>query len=189
MRSDPTLWILARASGVLAYLLLSTTVLAGLAVRARPLRSVRPAAAVDLHRFLSLLALGAVALHGAALSLDAVAPVSLRALLVPGSATYRPLWTGLGVASAELMLLIHLSFSVRRRIGPRNWRRLHYLTFLVFAAATAHGLASGTDSARPWAAGMYLGAAGAVVGLTAWRVAGRRARGRPAPDPAGARRT
>ena len=186
MKSDPTLWILARSSGVLAYVLLATTVLAGLAVKARPLRSVRPVVAVDLHRFLSLLALGAVALHAAALTLDSVAPVSLRALLVPGTATYRPLWTGVGVASAELMLLIHLSFSLRRRIGARNWRRLHYLTFAVFAGATIHGLMAGTDSARPWATGMYLGAVGAVVGLTAWRVVGRPARPRPAPDPAAA---
>ena len=46
------------------------------------------------------------------------------------------------------MAVIYVSFSLRRRIGVRNWRRLHYLTFAVFGAATVHGLAAGTDRGR-----------------------------------------
>ena len=69
--------------------------------------------------------------------------------------------------AAELMVLIYASFSLRRRIGARNWRRLHYLTFGVFAAATVHGLAAGTDR---WAFGLYAGSVAAVAGLTAWRI-------------------
>ena len=49
------------------------------------------------------------------------------------------------------MVVIYVSFSLRRRIGVRNWRRLHYLTFAVFGAATVHGLAAGTDR---WAFGL-----------------------------------
>ena len=95
--------VLARSSGVLAYVMLTATVLAGLAATTRLLRRVRPAAGVDVHRFLSLLALGAVALHGAALALDQAVPVSLAGLVLPGAAAYRPLWTGIG-AAAELLL-------------------------------------------------------------------------------------
>jgi sulfoxide reductase heme-binding subunit YedZ len=83
---------------------------------------------------------------------------------------YRPLWTALGVLAAELMVLIYVSFGLRKRIGVKNWRRLHYATYLVFAAATVHGLAAGTDSARPWAIWLYVGAFGAVCAATAWRV-------------------
>ena len=71
MKSDPTFWILARASGMTAYVLLTTTVLAGLLLRARPFSTRLKAATVtDLHRFLSMLALGAVGIHGLALVLD-----------------------------------------------------------------------------------------------------------------------
>ena len=49
----------------------------------------------------------------------------------------------------------------------RNWRRLHYLTFAVFGAATVHGLAAGTDR---WAFGLYAGSVAAVAALTAWRM-------------------
>ena len=102
MKSDPTLWLLARSSGLVAYALLTASVLAGLIVKARPLgTSVRPAAVVDVHRFLALLGLGALVLHGAALVLDDAVDIGLAALLVPGASPYRPLATALGVLAAH----------------------------------------------------------------------------------------
>jgi methionine sulfoxide reductase heme-binding subunit len=170
MRGDPTFWILARASGVVAYVLLTSSVLAGLVLKARPFgNALRPAAVTDLHRFLALLGLGAVSLHGLALVLDTAVPISVADLLVPGLAPYRPLWTGLGVLAAELMLVVYASFALRKRIGARNWRRLHWATYLVFALATVHGLAAGTDSGTIWALALYGGATGAVLAATAWR--------------------
>lgn len=171
MTHDPTFWLLARASGLTAYLLLSLSVLAGLAVKTRPFgKAVRPAAQTDTHRTLALLGLGMVALHGAALTLDQTVRIPAWALLVPFATGYRPVAVGVGVLAAELTLLVYASFSLRRRIGARAWRRLHYATYAVFAAATAHGLAAGSDSAQPWAFALYLGATAAVVAATAWRI-------------------
>ena len=76
----------------------------------------------------------------------------------------------MGVLSAELMVLVYASFSQRKRIGVKNWRRLHWATYGIFAGATIHGLAAGTDSPRPWAFALYLGAVAAVAAATAWRV-------------------
>ena len=170
MKSDPTFWILARASGLAAYLLLTISVVAGLAVKSRVLRALKPAAVTDVHRFLALLGLGGIAIHGLTLVLDNVVDISLTALVVPGRISYRPLWTSVGVVSAELMLVIYLSFSIRRWIGFKSWRKLHYLTFAVFAAASVHGLMAGSDSNNPWVLDIYLGAIGAVAAATTWRV-------------------
>jgi sulfoxide reductase heme-binding subunit YedZ len=168
---DPTFWILARASGLTAYVLLTLSVLAGLTVKSKPFgKAVRPPTVTDLHRFLALLGLGALAIHGSALVLDTTVKITPAALFFPGLSPYRPIWTALGVLAAELMVLVYVSFGLRKRIGVRNWRRLHYATYLVFALATLHGLAAGTDSARPWAIWLYVGAVGAVVTATAWRV-------------------
>jgi methionine sulfoxide reductase heme-binding subunit len=168
---DPTFWILARASGLTAYALMTMTVLAGLAVKSRPFgRAVKAASATDTHRFLSLLALGAVAMHGGALVLDRTVHVNMTTLLVPGASGYRPLATAAGVVSAELAALIVVSFPLRKRIGVRMWRRLHWLTFAIFVLATAHGLAAGTDSVRSWALDLYLAAVFAVTAATAWRI-------------------
>ena len=181
MKSDPTFWLLARASGLTAYGLLTASVLAGLVLKARPLgRAIKPASAMDVHRFLALLGLGMLALHGATLMLDGTLRMPLAGLLVPGASPYRPAAVAVGVVGAELMALVYLSFRVRRRIGARNWRRLHWATYLVFLLATVHGVASGTDSAQPWARDLYLGAVGAVAFATAWRALGRPTR--PAPE-------
>lgn len=169
MSHDPTFWLIARATGLLALTLVSATVVAGLVLKGRPLPKLRPAGVTDVHRFLSLLGLMAVALHGAALVLDSTVEVTPQALVVPGLVPYRPVWTGAGVVVAELMLLVHLSFRYRARIGVRNWRRLHFVTYAVFAGAMVHGLLAGSDSDRPWALPAYVLITGIVVGLTAWR--------------------
>jgi sulfoxide reductase heme-binding subunit YedZ len=170
MKTDPTFWILARASGLMAYALLTASVLAGLVLKARPFgRALRPATVTDIHRFLALLGLGALALHGTTLVLDNAVHISPAALFVPGLVPYRPVWTSCGVLAGELMLLIYASFSVRRRIGTCVWRRLHWFTYLVFALATVHGLAAGTDSGRPWALAFYGAAVGSVLAATGWR--------------------
>jgi predicted ferric reductase len=178
VKTDPTFWLLARASGLTAYVLLTTTALAGLVLKSRPFgRKVKAAALTDVHRFLTFLALGALVLHGVALTLDRTVHMSLAALVVPGASTYRPIPVALGVLACELAVLIAVSFSVRRRIGFRNWRRLHWLTYVLFAFATVHGI----DSSRPWAFGLYLGAVGAIVFAASWRALSRPTRPTPVP--------
>jgi len=169
MKHDPTFWILARATGIVAYGLLSATIVAGLVLKGRPVRSLRPASVMDLHRFLSLLGLMAVGLHGVTLFLDETIKIPLIGFFVPGLVPYRPVWTSVGVLTAELMLIIHLSFRWRKKIGVRVWRRLHFSTYAVFAGAMLHGLLAGTDSSRGWMLGAYAGTLGLVLALTGWR--------------------
>ena len=174
MKHDPTFWLLARASGLTAYALLTASVLAGLVLKARPFgRALKPASVTDIHRFLALLGLGMLGMHGVTLMLDQTVHMPLAGLLVPGASPYRAAAVGVGVVGAELMLLIYVSFALRRRIGTRNWRRLHWATYAVFLLATIHGFASGTDSTQPWARDLYLGAIGAVAFATAWRAIDR----------------
>jgi sulfoxide reductase heme-binding subunit YedZ len=179
MTHDPTFWIVARASGLTAYLLLTASMLAGLVLKSRPVgKALRPAAVTDVHRVLALGALVMIALHGLALVLDTTIRIGPLALVVPGLVPYRPAWTALGVVSAELALVLVASFSVRKRIGTRMWRRLHWGSYALFAAATAHGLAAGSDSGQPWARGLYVSAIGAVAGASVFRALYRPAPGR-----------
>jgi sulfoxide reductase heme-binding subunit YedZ len=169
VKNDPTFWLLARASGVTAYALLTASVLAGLVLKSRPFRSLKPAAITDTHRFLALLGLGAIALHGLTVLFDKTLHLSSTALVVPGASPYRPVPVALGVLAAELMLLVYVSFALRHKIGTKNWRRLHWAAYAIFAAATVHGLAAGTDSPQPWALAVYLAAVGSVAGAAGWR--------------------
>jgi sulfoxide reductase heme-binding subunit YedZ len=181
MSHDPTFWILARAAGLTAYLLLTASMVAGLTVKSRVLgKAVRPSAVTDVHKTLAVGGLLALALHGAALVLDATVEVTPLALLVPGLVDYRSWWTGAGVLAGELMALVTASFWLRKRIGTRLWRHLHWLSYAAFLLATAHGLLAGSDANRPWAIAIYASAAGAVAAGTAWRGL-RRAQSRPRP--------
>lgn len=172
MTHDPTFWFLARASGLTAYVLLTASVLAGLVLKSRPFgRALKPAAVTDVHRFLALLGLGAVVLHGITLVLDSTVQISVAALLLPGLSPYRPLATAAGVLAAELMLVVYASFSLRRRIGTRNWRRLHWATYAIFSLATAHGLLAGSDTS--WSRPLYVAAVGSVITATVWRALAR----------------
>jgi hypothetical protein len=52
------------------------------------------------------------------------------------------------------------SFYVRRSIGVRLWRCIHFGVFAVFAVATVHGVTSKSDSG----ASVYWTAAGTIFG-------------------------
>lgn len=180
MHHDPTFWLLARASGLTAYTVLTLSVLAGLVLKSRPFRSLRAPDVVEVHKTLALTGLGALVLHGVSIVLDTTVKVSLVALFVPGLVAYRPAAVAAGVVAAWLFAVVAASFWVRRRIGTRLWRRLHWLTYALFGLATIHGISAGTDSTQPWARALYLGALGAVVAATAWRALVPPSRPRPA---------
>jgi sulfoxide reductase heme-binding subunit YedZ len=166
---DPTFWLLARAAGVTAYGLLTASALAGLVLKSRPSSRLRAAAVTEFHKTLAVLSLSALALHGVALVLDTTVTVTVPALLVPGLVSYRPAAVAVGVIAGWLLAVIAVSFWFRKRIGVRNWRRLHWLTYALFGLATAHGLTAGSDATRPWTRDVYLGAVAAIAFATVWR--------------------
>jgi predicted ferric reductase len=161
---SPTVWYTARSAGVVAYLLLSSSVVLGLSMSARA-SFVWPRFAVEeVHRFLTIVTAAFVAIHGASLLLDKVVPISVGQELVPFASHYRPFAVGLGIAAAELMAAVGVTNAMRKQIPHRYWRRAHYLTFAVWLTATVHGLLAGTDRADPWFLAL-VGMSVASVGL------------------------
>jgi methionine sulfoxide reductase heme-binding subunit len=168
-----TAWYAARAGGMLAFALLTVSVVLGLALSGRARLKRWPRFAVeDVHRFVGMLAGAFVGIHVAGLLVDTYVPFSLAQVLVPFTASYRPLATGLGVVSLELLAALAVANRYRQRLSYRLWRRTHYLNFAVWTLALVHGIASGTDSGTPWGILLYGVAAASVAGLTTWRVAG-----------------
>jgi len=168
-------WLLARATGMVAFVALSLEVIVGLLVSTRAGdRWLGRAHAIDLHRWLSPLALALVLGHAGVLLADGHVRFDALDVLVPFASGYRPTAVAIGVIAAYLAVLVHASFGLRRRLGATAWRRLHYLSFVAFVAAAVHALAAGTDSARPWAALVYAVPLAIVAGLIVTRLARRR---------------
>jgi sulfoxide reductase heme-binding subunit YedZ len=171
--ASTTVWYAARAGGIVAYLLLSASVLGGILLAGKRHVPGLPRFAVeDVHRFLGLLAGVFVALHVLTLLLDDYVGIGLAGFVVPFASRYEALATGLGVVALELLVALAISNRLRPRIPHGLWRRLHYLSFVVWAVATAHGVLQGTDTGSAWVALMYAVSVGAVCGLVAWRLGG-----------------
>ncbi len=168
--ASTTTWYAARAGGVLAYLLVSASVLAGILLAGKVRVPGLPRFAVeDVHRFLGILAGVFIAVHVGSVALDSVVPFSLSQLVVPFTAGYRPLATGLGVVALELLLAVALTNRLRRRLPYRVWRRAHYATLAVWLLATVHGILSGTDRQQTWLLVLYGLAVAAVAGAAVLR--------------------
>jgi len=168
---DKLAWYAERLVGFLAYFALAGSVVYGLLLSTKLIdtRSQR-AITFSLHQDLAAVGLGLAAVHGALLALDHTMPFTFAQISIPFAAPYRPIWVGVGQLAFYAALVVVWSFYARRRIGQRAWRSLHYLTFLAFLGATAHGLASGTDSGTAWAWWTYVGAGMAVAFLLTYRV-------------------
>jgi sulfoxide reductase heme-binding subunit YedZ len=174
VKNDPTIWLVARASGLVAYALLTASVVAGLILKARPFgRRLKGSTAMEIHRSLSMASLVALAVHGIALVLDRAVDIQIMDLLVPGTAPYRPLWTGFGVVAAELMVIVAFSFPLRKLIGMRMWRRLHWATYPIFLMAAVHGVQAGSDTHQTWAKVFYTGSLALVATAVTWRALAR----------------
>jgi DMSO/TMAO reductase YedYZ heme-binding membrane subunit len=164
-------WLFERLFAWMAYIAVTLSVVFGLLLSSKVLDAIahRPVN-FTLHQELAIAGVGMAGIHGMLLGLDASMPFSVAQILVPGQAPYAPLAVGVGQVALYLMALVTASFYVRRHIGQRAWRALHYLTFLAFAGSTAHGIAAGTDSGQAWAQWMYLGAMTVVAFLLAYRI-------------------
>src|SRR5205814_5890592 len=113
-------WYAARAGGMLAFVLVTASVVAGLLLSGRAKLEGWPRFVLeDVHRFLGLLAGAFIVLHGAALLVDGFLPFSLTSLLVPGTAPYRPLAVALGVVAAELLAALAIANHFRRELSHR----------------------------------------------------------------------
>jgi sulfoxide reductase heme-binding subunit YedZ len=171
--SSPAIWYAARASGVAAYIVLSLVVSLGLALGGKAQNRRWPRFSVeDIHRFGGLLVGSLIGVHVLAIAADSFLPFSLVQLLVPFTSSYRPLWTGLGIAAAEMLLALAVTNHYRRRLPYRFWRKAHYLNFAVWSLASLHGLMAGTDRGAAWLAILYGISVATVLMLLLWRFGG-----------------
>jgi sulfoxide reductase heme-binding subunit YedZ len=141
----PVMWLIARAAGLVGFALLTLSVTLGLMFSTKLLKPKRQKHLLGWHQTLIWTGLAMVVLHGAAILLDPVMRFGLVAVVVPGTAPWRPITVAAGVTAGYLMLALALSFHVRRRIGQRKWRLLHYASFGAFGLALGHALHAGTD--------------------------------------------
>ena len=179
----PVAWLVARAAGIVTLALLTLSVTFGLALSTRVLGNRRGKMLIGWHQTLTWTALAMLGLHMVALALDPTIHFGIVGVLVPGAAPWRPVPVAAGILTGWLMLALAISFHVRRHIGQRRWRLLHYATFGAFTIGIYHALNVGTDFTGT--RGLIL--AGIVAAPVAWltyaRILMPRGQARKTPTP------
>ncbi|MCH5672044.1 ferric reductase-like transmembrane domain-containing protein [Streptomyces gilvus] len=166
------LWYASRAGGTLALVLLTATVVLGIASggRAAP-RSVGRFEIGLLHRNLSLLTLVFLVVHVITAVLDPFVHLGWAVTVLPFAASYRPLWLGLGTVALDLLLAVLVTSAARRRLGVRRWKAVHWLAYAAWPFALFHGAGTGTDTRLSPQLWLYAGCLAAVMASVWWRLA------------------
>lgn len=175
-------WDLTRASANVAWALCLVTILWGVLLTTRVLREMdRPAWLRDLHSWLGGLTVVFTVVHMLTLVQDKYVNFEVVNTLVPFSATYRPLPVALGVISFWVLVLIQGTSLMMKKLSRTTWRRIHMLSYPLYAIIAVHALTAGSDVGTPLYTGVSMslamtGAAIAGIRLVAGRFADRRKR-------------
>lgn len=174
-------WYLARASGIVGWVLLVGSVVWGVLLTTRLLRPHdSPAWLLDLHRWLGGLAVATIALHVAALVADTYVHFGAADVLVPFASSWRPLAVALGVLAAWGLVAVQATSVAMRHLPRRAWHAVHLTSYGTVWLASVHAGLAGTDTTnlayRAVAVALTALAAGAT--LTRLRAGRRRQRAR-----------
>jgi len=141
-------WYLARATGLVAAVLLAMSLIWGVLLSTRLLKPVkRPAWLLDLHRWLGGLTVGFVVLHLIGLVADSYVHFDLKTILVPFASEWRPAAVTWGVVGLYLLAIVQFSSwsEFRIRVPRKVWHTLHLLSFPLLWVVAMHAGTSGTD--------------------------------------------
>jgi hypothetical protein len=162
------IWLAARATGVVALLLVAALVVLGILLSHPEQTQWKFAKRIyPWHESLWLFVIGFLAVHVVSLVIDPYAGVGIGGALVPGLSSYRSAPVAVGVLALYALLLTALSARFTRLLPTGWWLKLHRLAGAVLAMAWAHGVLAGTDTQR--LAPFYWAIALAVVAAAAHR--------------------
>jgi predicted ferric reductase len=165
-------WFMSRGSAIAAYWVLWLSMSSGVIITnkmAQRWPGIPPA--YEIHQYTSLLGLGLALFHAMILMGDQYIHYNLVQVFLPfGSENYRPTWVGFGQVAFYLWALVNLSFYVRKRIGKKAWRLIHFLSYVSLLGAMLHAIFSGTDSTSTWTQALYIFSGVTLTFLTVYRV-------------------
>jgi len=175
-------WILSRAAGISAIVLASFSVFAGLlAGRGSPIRIKRFGEMKPLHEALSLATILLVVAHGLLLLADSWLKPGLAGIAIPFQMSYQPFWTGVGIIGGYGLIILGLTFYLRRWIGPSRWRTAHRFIAVFWILGLFHTFGAGTDAGALWLQALVAVTALPSLILLGMRLGDRKPSSKPKP--------
>jgi predicted ferric reductase len=168
----PTSGTASQATGVISMVLLTVVVVLGVLVnRQVRLPGLPVSAGLRLHRYLSLLAVGFLAVHILTAVAGPFASLTPAAAIVPFGSAYERIWLGLGAVALDLMAALIVTSLLRRHIGRRSWRAVHWLAYVSWPVALAHSIGSSPGMRSGRLLDLAVACILAVIAAAGWRLA------------------
>lgn len=165
------LWALGRGTGIVALIMFTITMVLGIVTRSgRAVPGLGRFGVADVHRTAALTGTGLIALHMGSLFFDPYAQLKLVDFIFPFLGAYKPLWLGLGTLAVDLLVVVTVVSLLRHRVGPRAFKAVHWLTYVLWPLALVHSLGNGTNAASSWFLGIVAGCSTAVGIAVIWRL-------------------
>jgi len=172
-------WMILRGSGLVAFWLLSLSAIWGLLLANKlKMKFLKAKALTYAHESLAIGSVMATIIHMVTLYIDEFVEFDLVDLFVPGASAWEPLAVAYGVIGFYALIIVTVSFYLKKWIGQKMWRAIHFLSLGSFVAVLAHGVMAGTDSQHPIIYWSYVVIGAAVTGLIGMRILQPAARSR-----------
>lgn len=166
---DQVLWFAARGAGIVSLLMLTASAAFGLVTVTRFQAAGWPRFFnYEMHRRVSLLSVAFLATHVAAAILDPYLKLGLAGL-VPFAAAWKPLPLALAIVAGYLFVALIATSLLRRHLGQRAWRAIHWASYAMWPMALLHSVTAGTDALTPWLLAVQAICLAVVAGAAAWR--------------------
>ncbi|MGO9857135.1 MAG: ferric reductase-like transmembrane domain-containing protein [Acidimicrobiales bacterium] len=169
--SSTSLWYATRASGIMALILLTLTMVLGLVTTSRARARNWPGfAQQEMHRRISMIAVVFLGIHVVTSVLDTYVNIGWLAIVIPFTSAYGRFWVGVGAVALDLMIAVFVTSLLRARMRPGTWRAVHWLAYLSWPIALAHTFGMGTDSREGWVVILGVACVASVGAALAWRL-------------------
>jgi len=168
-QAQERVWLAARATGIVTYLLLTLQIVLGM-VLSHPTNQTTWKLSKRLfpwHENLWVFVLAFLAAHIVSLILDPYAGVGVAGAFIPTMSSYRSSPVALGTLAMYALILTGITARYTKLLPPGFWLKIHRLSIGVFVLAWLHGILSGTDT--PALRLMYIGSGVAVLMAAAYR--------------------
>jgi sulfoxide reductase heme-binding subunit YedZ len=178
-------WYIARASGIIAWLFITASVLWGILLSTKLFPAHRrPAWLLDLHRGLGALSVLFLLTHVGALVADNYVHFDIVDILVPFASEWKTWQVAIGVFAFWGVVIVEFTSLAMKHLPKKLWRGIHFTSYLTFLLTSFHGTFAGTDATNKMYVATTIITTAALVVAVSYRIATRRAVRVPTRKPA-----
>jgi len=135
----------ARACGLIAWALVSTSVLWGLTLSLRAVKQLPAKRMTELHQRIALFAIVFTVLHVLAWMINPRADFGLLETFIPFTSSMAPFAVACGIVAAYLLVAVQVSSILMRKLPRRIWARVHLAALPLFLLLDLHVFLAGAD--------------------------------------------